>query len=1316
MKGDFSRRTFDPTRHYHGVLMQQGRVQLDADWNEQADIAAHRVEAEALDLIGRAGGPMHAAGFHVITALAELGPDEVATPGNAPITIPAGALAISAGRYYVDGILCENERLVLFGEQGDHPGAKLGTDPTYLAYLDVWERHITTIEDGHLREVALGGPDTTTRRKTVWQVKLASTTKASCKDAFAELLAALAPPDGTLAARCQPGKKSTDPCIVSPSAGYRGLTNQLYRVEIHEHQARDAGTSTAAVAATLGADRTTLRVNAGALTGALAQRLADKKSAPLQIFTTEGSAVLFVVKVEEDAEPGVPRVKLTLTGRVPKDIVADDDPKVRLIDVVYKWSRDNGSVVTTINKIEGKKLTVHDVGRDTVLGFSPGDWVEITDDRRELLGEVGEIVQIADVVGARSVVLVTEPTPLGTSHGVDPAFTAKLRRWDGVGAIRFTSATWIELEHSVEVRLENQRFRRGDYWLIPARAATADARSGQIDWLPAASPQPPVGVAHHLAPLALVTRSGPGLSVHDCRLLFPPVTELTSFFYLGGDGQEVMPDLTQPALFAELPADLVVGVSNGQWPVEGARVRFEIAEEIVGAGAGTIAPAAGYTSVGAPSDQAITLETAADGTARARWSLATSAGNLYQVRATLLDVTGAVRHLPITFSGSRSIAAQVAYDPGKCALLRDAKDVQAAIEKIAADPSLRVVSGDGQDAMPGDALPLPIRVELRSHCGPLRADLEITGPGTFTAQAITGAAPFALTSEGDGLAEFAWLPDPEGPPAQQARVTLKKPPRAPGPDLWVDVTANLSTADQVAFTPGPGCMLLAGTRTVQEALERICKDGACREIIVTPESDLQAAFDTIGEGQDAHVCFTPGTFPITRPVMIAGKGNLKISGAGEATFLDARAVEKALVFIECESVLLRDMAGHAGRAALPDKPGDESPTRHLNGVLTFRGTDRVTVENVRLRSGSGPTRAASAMTIIDCADARVRSSTFHPADAQVGLLLVDVKRADITGNVVDLARARLSLQSLFADARFRVGLRRLALADVQPLREKPHKPDGEPIKLRLARLAPPERVDELFPLIEPQLVQVPNGILTTVRELVASDWPQLLEVVPIPANAAPAQVKEALDHAIDRVFGALAGMEGVTSPVELHKLPGFARLYLELASERLPVSGQGIVLAGSIAGDIRIRDNTVRGALQGIHVGLSHDDKDGPAPARVAERVIIAGNTVEVRFPLDLQRDRHGIFVGNADSLVIEDNLVVVKRTPLAAAGYIEGIRAIGAFGGMCVIRQNHLVDFDVGVHARATNPSRPSRLWRLAENFAELAATPEITYPSPFA
>ena len=40
MKGDYSRDTFDPAKHFTRVLMQQGRVQLDADWNEQAALSA----------------------------------------------------------------------------------------------------------------------------------------------------------------------------------------------------------------------------------------------------------------------------------------------------------------------------------------------------------------------------------------------------------------------------------------------------------------------------------------------------------------------------------------------------------------------------------------------------------------------------------------------------------------------------------------------------------------------------------------------------------------------------------------------------------------------------------------------------------------------------------------------------------------------------------------------------------------------------------------------------------------------------------------------------------------------------------------------------------------------------------------------------------------------------------------------------------------------------------------------------------------------------------------------------------------------------
>src|SRR5262249_11013445 len=102
MKGDFTRDTFDASRHFSRVLMQQGRVQLDADWNEQAAILLHYLQALAADLIGPHGGPAKedgtaGDGFRIAVATDD--------KGNA-IT---NDFAIMRGHYYVDGILCEND-------------------------------------------------------------------------------------------------------------------------------------------------------------------------------------------------------------------------------------------------------------------------------------------------------------------------------------------------------------------------------------------------------------------------------------------------------------------------------------------------------------------------------------------------------------------------------------------------------------------------------------------------------------------------------------------------------------------------------------------------------------------------------------------------------------------------------------------------------------------------------------------------------------------------------------------------------------------------------------------------------------------------------------------------------------------------------------------------------------------------------------------------------------------------------------------------------------------------------------------------------
>src|SRR5712692_1604042 len=155
MKGDFSRDTFDSVKHFSRVLQQQGRVQLDADWNEQAAILLHYLRTLAADLIGPFAGPDGSSGFEITRGIENDG------------------FNIGAGRYYVDGILCENEQATPYETQKDFPilPEKLVTGAEYLVYLDVWERHITALEDDYIREKALDGPDTATRIKVVWQIR-----------------------------------------------------------------------------------------------------------------------------------------------------------------------------------------------------------------------------------------------------------------------------------------------------------------------------------------------------------------------------------------------------------------------------------------------------------------------------------------------------------------------------------------------------------------------------------------------------------------------------------------------------------------------------------------------------------------------------------------------------------------------------------------------------------------------------------------------------------------------------------------------------------------------------------------------------------------------------------------------------------------------------------------------------------------------------------------------------------------------------------------------------------------------------------------
>lgn len=57
MTSDRARLSYDPGRRYHGVVAQQGRVSLEADWNEAQAITGAELQARTLDLVGRLTRP-----------------------------------------------------------------------------------------------------------------------------------------------------------------------------------------------------------------------------------------------------------------------------------------------------------------------------------------------------------------------------------------------------------------------------------------------------------------------------------------------------------------------------------------------------------------------------------------------------------------------------------------------------------------------------------------------------------------------------------------------------------------------------------------------------------------------------------------------------------------------------------------------------------------------------------------------------------------------------------------------------------------------------------------------------------------------------------------------------------------------------------------------------------------------------------------------------------------------------------------------------------------------------------------------------------
>ena len=233
MTVDISRKSFDPRRHTAWTTTMQGRVATDAPFNENQAQRDRRVRALLTDMAGRCGYP-------------EILPDSF------KIGISGGQLTVAPGRYYVDGHLADNfgsgaavfdpvlselrgPTPVLFSAQPfGTGGASAPAAGTHIAYVDVWQRDVTFLEDHTILDPGIA-TDSFARRQTVWQVRTFGPVGAgtTCSSAVPAWDTFTSPSRARLTTRANPAGAINDPCLLPPGALYRGIDNRTYLVAIH---------------------------------------------------------------------------------------------------------------------------------------------------------------------------------------------------------------------------------------------------------------------------------------------------------------------------------------------------------------------------------------------------------------------------------------------------------------------------------------------------------------------------------------------------------------------------------------------------------------------------------------------------------------------------------------------------------------------------------------------------------------------------------------------------------------------------------------------------------------------------------------------------------------------------------------------------------------------------------------------------------------------------------------------------------------------------------------------------------------------------
>ncbi len=811
------------------------------------------------------------------------------------------------------------------------------------------------------------------------------------------------------------------------------------------------------------------------------------------------------------------------------------------------------------------------------------------------------------------------------------------------------------------------RFVAGDYWLAEVREAQHQA--GDV-LLSDAGPQ---GIKHHYLNIAKVLagtlQENPEI---DRKYAFPALTEMTRLFIAAGDGQEVMPGQA-------LPQALRVGVANGEWPVAGASVRFQIE-----AGGGSLSSAG-------------LIKTSASGIAECVWTTGSAINVDYRVKATLVDpdhagVAGMDLSPPVYFYANLLTADQVAYQPG-CV----AADENTVHGRLVADSGASLQLGADNYYLVSEVLDA-LLCKLRARHIPYDASHLSRWLDVNQEEGV--ALPETVQEAIDGLLEnlhsedIKYTPGCVGDSPLSLRSTLGI---ASNTSSRLNVVLNKLFCDfratHLPLDRGTLCDRLADLSgaqqvdTVQDAINALCrtKGGGCCTITISAGDDLRARLmNEISAGADAHICITQGEYLLSEPVLLEGRGHITIQGCGNASVIRAPHSEAALIVSQCMSVVVRDLSLQSYRA--DDKKVDFA---HLNGTLTIRDVDDVLIESVSISCPHAGQRMASCLTVAhsrQTSSVRVRGSRLYPGDQQLGILLINVDRARIEDNEIKVQpKARKKLfKNRLRDKKYRLSIRKIMLSDAIVVDKKTPSDRQRNVEFDYGRKV--LRFHSTDSLVKP--------------------WQSYLNNFK-PENGLPdrdliRRIKKAADHVLLFLANDDEDNSAIDSGSELFE---FKRWFDRVKTQLPAIAAQGIVCAGRIANDICISGNSIQGVAQGVHIGLSHNDPED-RQVDIAGRLLITENKVVNYLSEQKVGQAHALYTGNFESLHIENNHLQLKKFPPNLDVSIEGIRVYGYFGRMLQIRGNRLNGYDPGIIARALKTDDSDLcLWQVENNLLQGAS-----------